>query len=83
MENVSQDECIPHDPERILTMIEARRRLDFGMGNDSPGWMIFSFVVRDGGKYERRISDLARDGVIVQFNSVRIELSYWTDIISL
>ncbi|KAF8347939.1 hypothetical protein F5887DRAFT_954843 [Amanita rubescens] len=86
-----QDECIPHDPERILTMMEARRRLDFGMGNDSWGGrstsrrMIFSFVVRDGGKYERRIRDLARDGVIVQFNSVRInvDLDSWTDIISL
>jgi len=85
-----QDECIAHDPERILTMIEARRGLDIGMGNDSWGRssskrMIFSFVVRDGGKldeYERRISDLGRDGVIVQFNSVRINFLYWRDFIS-
>ena len=74
-----QDECILRcDPERILTMIEARRKLDIGLANESPSRQtFFSFVkVRRGrklDKYERRISDLARDGVIVQFNSDRID----------
>jgi hypothetical protein len=80
-----QEEHMPHDPERILTMIEARRGLNIGMGNDSWGRsssvrMIFSFVVPDGRKLEEyyggRISDLARDGVIVQFSVDRSRIGY-------
>ncbi len=66
------DESIPHDPERILTIIEARRGLDIGMGNDYRGRSSSRrYRVRDGGKldeYERRISDLAQDGVSVRFH---------------
>ena len=77
-----QDECIPRcDPGRTLTMIESRRGLDIRITNDSRGKfpsirMFFSFVIRHGGQldeYERRISDLARDGVVVQFNSDRVD----------
>jgi len=71
-----------HDPERILTMIEARQGLDIGMGYDSWGRfnssrMTFFFVVRDDEKFKldefkRRICDLAQDGVSVLFEWVTI-----------
>ncbi|KAF8314166.1 hypothetical protein F5887DRAFT_1089935 [Amanita rubescens] len=66
-----EDRCTPHDPEKILTMIEARR------GRFNSSRMGFSFVVRDDGKfklneYERRIRDSAQDGVSVLFEWVTI-----------
>ncbi len=72
------DECIPFDFERILMMIESRRGLDIGIGNDSWGpigytRMIFSFAIRYYGtlkldEYKQRISDLALDRVKVLFH---------------
>jgi hypothetical protein len=80
---ILQDQCIPHDPERILSMIEARRGLDIGMANDScqerfsSFRMDFFFVVRDDGKfkfveYNQRIRDLAQDGIRVRFQWITI-----------
>ncbi|KAF8345527.1 hypothetical protein F5887DRAFT_1158755, partial [Amanita rubescens] len=69
-----RDECIPLDPERILTMIESRRGLDIGMRDDPQcARMIFTFAVRYErfrlDEYKQRISDLARsDAIIVQFD---------------
>ncbi|KAF8314167.1 hypothetical protein F5887DRAFT_479505 [Amanita rubescens] len=63
------DQYTPHDPERILTMIEARR------GRFNSFEMNFFFVVRDDGKfnldeYERRTDYLAPRGVKVRFHFV-------------
>ena len=82
------DEYIPYDPEWILTM---RRELDIGMGNDHRGrsssgrYSLRGIFLLCGsgwwkiGWIQRRIHNLAQDGVSVPFDFVRIE--YWADII--